>query len=453
MIVFYFLIFVMPLSKHRFWGALAGDFTGIKYLGMVCLPYAIFYLARRRSVPPFFSTWQARLFFVLYFIATLSYMTKGRVVWNYSHWLTYSSFAVLFFIALALIDSLERVRWVVLSGIGSLGLASLYVLRDWQQGHNLYPGYRPGWVVGDPNYFTVNALLFMPVALLLLRQTRPRWQWLFCLGCFALTLTAVMFSASRGGFIGLVAASTYFLARSRQRIRNLILVCLSILVLGLPLEVSPVERLLHPDQSDDEAKQTRIALWSGGLKMITESPILGIGLDNFPFEVPKYVNPDDMPRYETLYRVAHNSYVEIAAELGVPALLIFMAMLFSSIGSLERVGRVAQASGDDFLRRVALGLQAGIVGGAVAIFFVSGEYQKLFWLALFLSMCLPPLVRQESSKASANQALDAEGAPTKAEPTFAAAGEPAGRVVGSFRERYGEHKAVSVRSHRDEGRW
>jgi len=401
MILFYFLIFVLPLSQHHIWSQFVGDLTGIKYIGIVCLPYAVIHLAQRRSVPQFLVTWQARLFVVLYLWATLSYLVFGRTVIYLSHWLTYTSFLAFFFIIASTVDSLTRLRWVVLSGIGSIGLASAYVLRDWQTHRGLYADYRPGYVVGDPNYFTVNALLFMPVALLLLQQRRLRWQRLFCLGCLALTLTAVVFSASRGGFLGLVASCLYFLLKSRHRVRNLVLAGATLTVLSLALQISPMQRLLHPTQSDQDAQQIRLALWGGGLKMIAAHPFFGVGLDNYPQEITKYADPAKVPKYEYVRRVAHNSYMEIASELGLPALVIFLGIVISSVFSLERVRRAALKSNDEFLGRVALGLQPGILGTSVALFFVSGEYQKMFWMAIFLTTCLPALVRSKSIQVSA----------------------------------------------------
>ncbi len=348
MILFYFLIFVLPLSQHHIWAQFVGDLTGIKYIGIVCLPYAIFHLAQRKALPRFFVTWQARLFIVLSIFAFLSYLAFGRIPMNLSHCLTYASFLAFFFITVSVVDTRSRMRWVVLSGIGSIGLASAYVLRDWQTHRGLYADYRPGWVVGDPNYFTVNALLFMPVALLLLQQKQPRWQRLFCLGCLTLSLAAVLVSASRGGFLGLVASSLYFLLKSRHR-----------------------------------------------------HPLLGVGLDNYSSEITKYADPAKVPKYETVRRVAHNSYMEIAAELGVPALFIFLGIIISSSFSLDRVRRAALKSSDDLLGRVALGLQGGILGASVALFFVSGEYQKMFWMAIFLTTCMPALARSKSIEASA----------------------------------------------------
>ena len=162
MIIFYFLILVLPLTQHHLWAQFVGDITGIKYIGFACLPYALLRLVGRRQAPSFFGTWQARLFVGLCLLSTLSYLTMGTGNWYVSHWLTYVSLLILFFITLVLVDTVERLHWVLLTASASLAVASLYVLRDWQTYHAMYKDYRPGYVVGDPNYFTVNVLLSCP---------------------------------------------------------------------------------------------------------------------------------------------------------------------------------------------------------------------------------------------------------------------------------------------------
>jgi O-antigen ligase len=404
MVIFYFLILVMPLSQHHIWAHFVGDLTGIKYLGMACLPYALVQLMRRQRPPSFFGTWQSRFFLLLYAIATLSHILMSRVDWWQSFWLTYTSMMILFFITLVVVDSLERLRWTIIVAIGSLGLASLYVLRDWQMFHNVYVDYRPGWVVGDPNYFSVSALLFLPSCFLLLQQKKPRWQWLFCLGCLVVTLTALMLSASRGGFLGLVVCSLYVILRSKHRLRRLIVIGVGFVLLTVFTPLSPWGRLTNPNKSDNEAVDTRLVLWTGGMRIVQAHPFLGVGINNFRFEVPKYIREDELPTNERVDRVAHNSYVEIVSEMGLPAIFAFLAMLISAWFSMEGVRRRAVRAGILFLPQIAFGLQAGMMGAAVAIFFVSAHYLKLFWLAIFLTMCLPPLCKEATEVAPSKKA-------------------------------------------------
>jgi O-antigen ligase len=393
----------MPLSQHHFWAHFAGDFTGIKYVGMACLPYAMVHLNIRRSAPPLFATWQARLFVGLFFVFTLSYITtRQAVLWTNSHWLTYLSFLMLFFITVSIVDSLDRLRWVLIAASSSLALASLYVLRDWQLYHAIYKDYRPGWVVGDPNYFTVNILLFIPTTFLLVLQPRPRWQQLYCAGCFIVTLFGVWVSASRGGFLGILVCSLCLILRSKRRVRNLVLIGAALAVVTALSPVSPIQRFRNPSIGDQQSADTHVALMHGGVRMMLAHPLLGVGLDNFRFNIAQFVTSEEAGRMDVVKRIAHNSYVEIGAEAGLPGLLLFLGMLLSCLLSLEQVAQRSKRLGNSTLTQIALGLQAGLLGSCVSIFFVSGEYQKMLWLAVFLSMCLPPLVDEIAAKQRAS---------------------------------------------------
>ena len=122
--------------------------------------------------------------------------------------------------------------------------------------------------------------------------------------------------------------------------------------------------------------------------MIAAHPLAGIGLGNFKTLMPMYTDPG--VRTDT---IGHNAYLEVAAEMGIPQLAVFLAILFFSYQSLEQTRRRVQHSGPKLLSEAALGLEAGLVGYAVGALTISAEYQKLFWLILCLSMCLPALAR------------------------------------------------------------
>jgi len=387
MILFYFLIFIMPLMQHPIWGRMAGGMTVFKYIGAACVLYALFHVAARRSLPPLFRNRAALLFLLLYGLALMSGLTRGAPTSFEANPLSsYTSFLFLFLVTFSVVDSLSRLHRVLLVAVGSLAFASLYVLREWQKYHSLYPGFRPGWVVGDANYFTVSAVLCLPIAFYLALEARSRWERAFCLGSLVLTLAAVMLAASRGGFLGLVAAFLLLTWRSRARLRHLGLAGLLLLPLALAVPNSPLTRLIRPGYGDREATEKRQLFWTAGLRMVRQHPLGGVGLGNFKFVVSRYAGPDGGPE-----GIAHSSYIEIAAEMGLPALLVFLALLYWTYRTLERERRLTLRSGPRLAHQAAVGMQAGLVGYAVSILFVSGQYQKLFWLLAFLSMLLPLL--------------------------------------------------------------
>jgi O-antigen ligase len=396
-IFFYLLITVMPLIRHPLWERYVGDVTIIKCVGLLCLLYAGVHVALRRRLPAFFSTWQARLFILFFLISAASYLLMGsRTDLEFNPILSYSSFLVLLFITLAVVDSLSRLRWVLLVAIGSEAFASLYVLREWQKYHNVYAQFRPGFVVGDPNYFCVSAVLCLPIASYLLLGEQRLLQRLYCLGCLLLTLAAVTLSASRGGLIGLIVSFFFAIWHSRRRVRNFVLVMCLLVPMTIFSPTSPLRRLLRPNYSAQQSTENHEQILVAGLRMIAAHPLVGVGLGNFKLRMSSYADPDLQQQF-----IAHNSYLEVAAEMGVPALMVFLGILFFTFRTLTQLRVRLAASEATLLLRAVQGIQAGMAGSCISLFFVSGQYQKLNWFIIFLVMCLPPLEKavREGEKA------------------------------------------------------
>jgi len=386
--LFYLLIAIMPMPRHPFWSRFAGEMTLIKYLGAACLFYSILHLAGRRDGLRFLRTRGMRWFLAFWLLVTLSYYTKSAPFsLEDNPYISVCSFGALLFVTLAVVDSWKRLGQTVLVMIGAVAWTSVYVIREYQKTYASYPGLRPGWVAGDPNYFTLSCLLCAPAAAWLMVFAERRSERIFCGLCLALVVAATTLAASRGGFLGLAAGFAFLALRSKAPGKTLSLVAVSAMVLSAVSPVSPIARLLSPSASDEQSVEARRETWSAGLRMVAEHPLTGVGLGNFKTTVPSYGDGSTEREH-----VAHNTYLELAAELGLPGVAAFVALLGCAYRSLERVRRSAAELGDRKLYRMVEGLQGGLIGYAVAAAFVSGQYQKLFWLLLFLSFCATALV-------------------------------------------------------------
>jgi O-antigen ligase len=402
---FYLLIWVMPMMRHEIWSGFMGPLTGVKYLGAGAFTYALLYLAGRRARPRFFDTWAARWSVAFAIMAMASYAALGVPdSFERSPFVSYLSFLVLFFITLVVVDSPARLRGALYAVIGAVMFASLHVLREWQKYGGMSFGFRPGWISGDANYYTMSALLGLPIALSLLRARPTARGRYFCIASFGLILAGITLAASRGGYLGLIAALLVPAWHSRRRIQSFAVVTAVLLPIMLVTPRSPLDRLLHPSAGDRESSDTRTALWSAGLQMFRDHPLVGIGTGNFKPFVGRFIDRDDV--YQG---IAHNTYLEIATEMGAPGLLAFVAILIGSVRTLERVRRSTQHPDLLLVNRAAEGIEAGLVGYAVAAFFVSAQYQKLFWLFVFLASCLPALATVGAARLASQRRVPPPG--------------------------------------------
>jgi O-antigen ligase len=388
MIFYYWLVGVLPLIQHNIWGQKIGRLTIFEYIGVVCFIYAVVHVLSRRVFPSFLSNWEVRLVLLLYLIAFFSALTRGGGIGlSNGPLIIYTSSLFLILITISVVDTLRRLRWTVLALIGSYGFASLYVIREWQQGHKVYRNFRPGWVVGDSNYFSTAAIFAIVLAFYFIQTKREHWEKTYCIVCLLLTVLAVTFCASRGGFLGLLAATLFLVWHTKRRARNLALLSALVLPLSLALPISPLHRLLD-SSTDFGSTRFHMEAWKAGLRMIEAHPIAGIGLGNFKLVMPSYMAPGTNIHFES---VAHNMFIEVAAELGLPAFLIFLGIFWCAYRTLGRLRR--SSSTHPLIRETAAALQAGLVGFAVAGSFVSAEYQKTSWMGFALMFCLMPLAR------------------------------------------------------------
>ncbi|MGH9534066.1 MAG: O-antigen ligase family protein [Terriglobales bacterium] len=392
MLLYYLLILTLPLMDQRYLAHPFLGFTAEKWLGLACFAYALFDWAMHRRRAALMASAQVRTFLVFFLLALLSYCTIAARGPG-SMMLVYTSNLLFLVTTVILVRTVERLRWTLLAATASMALASVYMIRDWLAGSAVYgAGYRPGYVAGDPNYFTASVLVILPFAFCVLAERRSRLLRLYCLAALGLTLWAVMLTASRGGFLGLVAAGLYLIARSRHRWRNF---AGATVLLALALAFAPktpLQRLLHPTSGDRQSSHDRLILWGAGLRMVAAHPMAGIGLDNFKPELPRYTSPGT-----TIDFIAHNTYIEIAAAMGLPGILAFLAILFFTFRSLRRSRRLARPLDAEWIYLAASGLETGMVGFCLAIFFLSAAFLKLLWFAVFISAVLPPLLAQTAA--------------------------------------------------------
>ena len=76
-----------------------------------------------------------------------------------------------------------------------------------------------------------------------------------------------------------------------------------------------LERLARLDQEITLARENRLALWQKCVELIRERPLAGHGYGTF--EQLFHLTRD--ARFERVWHTAHNTYLEHAVELGLPA--------------------------------------------------------------------------------------------------------------------------------------
>ncbi len=256
----------------------------------------------------------------------------------------------------------------------------------------------------DPNYFAAELIPAILIALFLFATTQsPRTRFLSA-AVAGVDLAAFLLTQSRGGIVGLavaLVAAAALAGRARPRVLALVLVLVAA-ALGYYLGYKPAHVFENGAPGGLTATSSgRLDEWRVALRIFGRHPLAGVGLGNYQVVEPSIAMQTlnlSYVRYIVNYRQAtHNTYLQIAAELGLVGLALFLAILALPLriaaGALASLGRRF-----DTLEFQVRGLLAGAVGMLVAYVFLSAEFEKQLWLVLALLASVPALLREDAAE-------------------------------------------------------
>ncbi|GBD45016.1 hypothetical protein HRbin40_02515 [bacterium HR40] len=273
------------------------------------------------------------------------------------------AYAAAFALAFLFARHRRRARTIFATILGVVGLEAAYGLLNhfagwdtvlWEPGPKAYAGFVTGTFVNRNNFATyLNLGLLVGLALLLeelLRATSGEELRRLVIALFERILgrrglllvlllaiaTATLLTGSRGGFLSLAVAFLLFLllgflVTRPRRSRALAAILATLLLVSGLLAVSGGvvwERLL----ATDETGGSRTLVYALALDMMAERPWLGHGLGSF--EQAFFLHRDE--RFGVVFDKAHNTYLEHAVELGLPATVLLY------LGPLLLFGRVCR---------------------------------------------------------------------------------------------------------------
>lgn len=352
--------------------------SAVKILGLL-LAVSFFLQALGRGTPlrasPIFAP--VALFGLL---VGVSLLASGEPVEGVFKALSYLLFIAFLFFVVQLVADRGAVRTLLRVFTLSAAAAALYALVGFLGEGEL----RAAGPLVDPNDFAFLLATALPPAGYLIvydRRARPLW----CLA-FLLLVGAILATFSRGALAGLAALVLWAIAARRIPITGLIAAgAAALLVLVSAFALFPVlldERLDSKSAIADQNVQSRQAFWEAALRMAADHPALGVGPGRFGAESADYIrdNPLVLPD-----PVAHQAYLEILAESGLPALLAFLAFLATTWRLLAVSHGRMRARGDPEGAALVSALQASFVVSVVCNLFLSQQLATPFWLVAGLA--------------------------------------------------------------------
>lgn len=211
----------------------------------------------------------------------------------------------------------------------------------------------------NPNFAASFFLGTLGYALGLANELRQNnFRRLLYLGAVTILIVGIWCTGSRSAMAGLVLVGSFF-AWAVLRKARLALGVGAFLLVALILLPNPARDRLSKGITKDAYAFDRLKIWEQALNIIRDNPLTGVGIGNFEYSTQAYRFPVDreIGRFGRVYRDAHNSYLQLAAEIGLPGaafLSVAVFLLFRRIRIL--LSQVTQRRG------VNLGTEAGMLG-------------------------------------------------------------------------------------------
>jgi O-Antigen ligase len=264
------------------------------------------------------------------------------------------------------VESVSQVRRLMLIQASAVALMTFVSVL-------IYKGGRMGGVLGgvfdNPNDLAMNIALNFPLCLMFLLLAKNPITKLLWFGGILVMARGLMLTYSRSGFVAIGVAVIFSLWEFGIRNKRHFLLgaaafcALALLIIGPQSYGDRLKSIFSDDvQVYGDAKEARMELLQKSLVATATRPLFGVG-------------PGQFSSYTGLWRVTHNTYTELSAECGIPALILFLLVIRECFKNLARIRATALYQADPDIRMYTSALWAGFASYLAGAFFASTAYQ------------------------------------------------------------------------------
>ena len=199
---------------------------------------------------------------------------------------------------------------------------------------------------------------------------------------------AIYLSQTRSAMLGVIAGVFVVLMLRRPRATVLLLILVPAAYFLSPPRIQ--QRFRAGWHAGDPNTRNRIELVETSLRLIGDNPWFGVGPKNVAREAPRYRGSGDYPGW--MYQHMHNNMLQLAAERGIPGLLLWLWFMVRLAWDAWRVFALSRR---DSASQEALMAATAALGCWVALV-ASGFFEYNFGdseiLTLFLFIMAAPYV-------------------------------------------------------------
>lgn len=390
------------------------------------LGYGLFVaLIFQRNLSDIWRTQQARIFFTLIALTTLSMMWAVVTKHAFDSIRPLVDYAIFFFLTAALVDRRSRITtlaWTLLA------ICTILVIRNFSKlGQTLrVGGFKAGYFLGDGNDFAWGMIIALPLIASLLVIQKDFLNRTAGLVGASVCLLGIVGTGSRGGSLALGASLIFYLVfLSKKKLAGLSVIAAVLLGVFLIAPGSYFDRMKTvATYEEDSSAQSRLMLWGYAFDMAVDFP-LGVGAGNFASAYGRYYAPvgersadaNAVAWGQGRWLNAHSIYFKALGEYGFLGFFLVIWLILRNLQiSLHARNSLLLLPRSEIPSEWAGLVAMSICGFAVAGIFLGGlAYPHMFFLSgLVVAISnelarktseAPSITRQSTSKPSMTPSL------------------------------------------------
>lgn len=319
--------------------------------------------------------------FVLFLSSLFSFSpVKSLMVWG-----MYLIFAGFYFVIVNTLRIKEQIYGILRTFVLLGALVAIYGILQYIFGWNTTNAWideemfeeatmRVYSTMENPNVLGEYLLLLIPLsAIFIFKKGGTAWEKITYSGIFLMGALCMIFTQSRGCWLGLILAAAIFVTFYNGKLWAL--APLALLALPFVIPETMIDRMLSVGNLEDSSTSYRVFIWKGTFRMLRDFWIGGIGMGEGAFR-------SVYPIYSYIGIIAphaHNTFLQLLVEGGIGTLFIFLGMMISF---LKKVANIFANS----VKNSIDGVTALAIGSGVAGFLLQSMFDYTFYNYRMMAM-------------------------------------------------------------------
>jgi putative inorganic carbon (hco3(-)) transporter len=305
---------------------------------------------------------------------TSLFVPHAAETWN--GWSLVSKILLMTVVTVAIVDSLQRLRILLIVIGGCYGIVVLKALPFMILTGGAFRLYGPEHsMIADNNDLGLALNMTLPLYLFLAQSETNRWVRRLFGFLFIITIPAIFLTYSRGALIGLIAVLGLIFLQLKQRLLLVPIIVLGAIIATLFAPEAWKERM-DPTRENiiDSSARGRLNAWSFSWRLALDFPITGGGFNTFTPELFARYAPNVADVHGP-----HSVYFQVLGEHGFVGLFLYVSLLCSCFASLRRLVKRARFHGDQLIGNYANMFRFSLVGFLTSGLFLGRAYFDYFF--------------------------------------------------------------------------